>query len=423
MLNAKTHTRVLVSPAGMARPRFSAGAAADVARTVGTLGRRLDGDGVPPFELRFYDGSAHRLGGGPAADRTEAPAFVILVRTPAAARALASLDELRVGESYLRGDLDVEGDLLAALDLRPFMSRPHPVRALARFVIPLIIGQDRSDRANVPHHYCFGNDFYLGFLDQELGLYSQALYTSDDQSLEQAVRNKLDYIIRACRLGPGSHVLDVGAGWGALARYFSARGITVTMLTLSQEQYTHLEQLAASPAAGDRLRLQLANIFTYDAYRQYDAITLLGVMEHLPDYPKLFAQFERLLRPAGLVYMDFAAGRRKFDVGAFVYRHIFPGNHSPVYMPGLLKAANGTSFEPIALHNDRHSYFLTLRAWARNLEANRERLVDAAGEQVYRLFRLYLWGGANMFQRDGSLESYRVLFQKARGMPSSVIGL
>jgi cyclopropane-fatty-acyl-phospholipid synthase len=374
-----------------------------VARTVGTLGRRLDGDGVPPFELRFYDGSAHRLGGGPAADRTEAPAFVILVRTPAAARALASLDELRVGESYLRGDLDV--------------------RALARFVIPLIIGQDRSDRANVPHHYCFGNDFYLGFLDQELGLYSQALYTSDDQSLEQAVRNKLDYIIRACRLGPGSHVLDVGAGWGALARYFSARGITVTMLTLSQEQYTHLEQLAASPAAGDRLRLQLANIFTYDAYRQYDAITLLGVMEHLPDYPKLFAQFERLLRPAGLVYMDFAAGRRKFDVGAFVYRHIFPGNHSPVYMPGLLKAANGTSFEPIALHNDRHSYFLTLRAWARNLEANRERLVDAAGEQVYRLFRLYLWGGANMFQRDGSLESYRVLFQKARGMPSSVIGL
>ena len=123
MLNAKTHTRVLVSPAGMAHARSSAGATAEVARTVDKLRRRLDGAGVAPFELRFYDGSAHRLGDGPGADGTDASAFVLLVRTPAAARALASLDELRVGEWYLRGDLDVEGDLLAALDMRPLMSR------------------------------------------------------------------------------------------------------------------------------------------------------------------------------------------------------------------------------------------------------------------------------------------------------------
>lgn len=423
MLSAKPQGRILVSPSGIVRARSSASHCTDAARVVGILKRRLVNAAVAPFDLRFFDDSVYRLGGTAADSSSHPPAFVIIARNRAGASALASLDELRVGESYLRGDLDVEGDLLAALDLRPLMSRPHPVRSLARFVLPLLFGQDRSDRVRVPHHYSFGTVFYLGFLDREFGLYSQALYTSDDESLEQAVRNKLDYIITICRLRPGSHVLDVGAGWGALAKYFSARGINVTMLTLSQDQYQCLHELATTNAAPGQLRVALENIFTYEDDQEYDTITLLGVMEHLPNYPKLFARFERLLKPGGRVYMDFAAGRRKFDVGAFVYRYLYPGNHSPVYMPGLLDGANRTSFEPIVLHNDRHSYYLTLQAWARNLEAARDRLVAEAGEQVYRLFRLYLWGGAHMFQRDGSLQCYRVVFQKSRGMPSSVIGL
>src|SRR6185436_9619160 len=117
------------------------------------------------------------------------------------------------------------------------------------------------------------------------------------------------------------------------------------------------------------------SIFAYDPGEQYDAITLLGVMEHLPDYDKLFRRFAVLLKPGGRLYMDFAANRNKFSVSSFTHRFVVEGNHTPVFLPGLLDAGNEAGFEPIALHNDRHSYYLTLQAWARNLEAARDQVV------------------------------------------------
>jgi cyclopropane-fatty-acyl-phospholipid synthase len=368
------------------------------------------------------DGSIHRFGAGAASERWQ-PRFTLIVSNQRGSDALASLDELRIGEAYLRGDLTADGDFMALLDLRRATTSRHPIRSMMRFLTPLVLGQRRSDTSWVPRHYDYGNEFYFTFLDKWAGMYSQALYTSEHETLETAVRQKLDYIVEMCRLRPGSHVLDVGAGWGAFEKYVGAMGVNVTMLTLSNEQYRHLSQWSMHHRLPCTLRVLQESIFSYRPSEQYDAIVLLGVMEHLPAYRKLFNQFERLLRPNGRLYMDFAAGRKKFDVGAFVYRYLFPGNHSQVFLPGLFDAANRTSFEPIALHNDRHSYYLTLQAWARNLEDAHDVIAARFGEQVYRLFRLYLWGGANMLERDGSLESYRVVFQKSLGLPSSGIGV
>jgi cyclopropane-fatty-acyl-phospholipid synthase len=92
-------------------------------------------------------------------------------------------------------------------------------------------------------------------------------------------------------------------------------------------------------------------------------------------------------------------------------------------VPDLMAAANRTTFEPIAVHNDRHSYFLTLRSWACNLEAAEQELVERFGVATFRLFQLYLWAGAHQMHRDGRLESYRMVFQRSHGQPSTEIGL
>ena len=194
------------------------------------------------------------------------------------------------------------------------------------------------------------------------------------------------------------------------------------MLTLSHKQRAYLENWIAQPGAPSALRVVYESVFAFDPAAQYDAIVLLGVMEHLPDYRRLFGRFARLLKPGGRVYMDFTAQRKKFVANAFVHKYVFSGNHTPVYLPGLFEAAALHGFEAIALHNDRHSYFLTLQAWARKLEAAHSRVVPLVGEPVYRLFRLYLWGAAHHLERTGWLESYRVVFQRASGRPSSEIG-
>ncbi len=386
---------------------------------------RLAGEIVPRFEIELPDGRIHTLGGShepTMGDRAEPVRFRLRARNRRGLDALLSFDEARTAEAFINGDLDVIGDFLAALDLRRFFSDRHPFWSAWRFVLPLLYGQVKIDRESIPRHYDNGNDFYFAFLDKSVRLYSQALYRSETETLEQAAGNKLDYIVKACRLRPDSHVLDVGAGWGSFASYAAARGINVTMLTLAERQAEYLRELSQAGTRPGRLDVIRENIYTYQTSDRYDTIVLLGVMEHLPDYRRLMARFDELVKPNGFVYMDFSAIRKKFNISSFAYRHVFPGNHSPVVLPDLLDAVNRSSFEPIGVHNDRHSYCLTLQAWARNLEAARDELVQQFGQRTFRIFQMYLWGTAHDLW-TGALESYRVVLQKSSASESARVGL
>jgi cyclopropane-fatty-acyl-phospholipid synthase len=388
--------------------------------------QRLAGHNLPRFEIQLPDGAIHVLGGSPAAvrdDDAEHVRFRLRALNRTGLEAVLSFDEPRAAEAFIDGDLDVDGDFLAALDLRQFFSDRHPFHSLWRFAPALLHGQLKTDAGAIPRHYDYGDDFYFAFLDKDVRLYSQALYRSESETLEQAARNKLEYIVDACRLEAGSRVIDVGAGWGSFATFAAARGVDVTMLTLAARQFEYLQQQANQAGLPGRLRVIRENIYAFEPRERYDAVVLLGVMEHLPDYEKLMARFDGLVKPNGFVYMDFSAIRKKFNISSVVYRHVFPGNHSPVALADLLQAISRSSFEPIALCNDRHSYYLTLRAWALNLEAARGRLVETFGQRTFRLFQLYLWATAHDFGRTGALESYRLVLQKSTGHDSAYVGL
>jgi cyclopropane-fatty-acyl-phospholipid synthase len=393
---------------------------------ISALHQRFNGKLVPPFELAYPDGRTFRIG-DPANQQAETmienPAFRITLKTDRALRAVNSLDEYSLAQSYLLGEIDIEGDFLAVMGLRKYLFDRHPGLSLWRLLRPMLYGQSRNDKKFVPEHYDNGDDFYFSFLDREFHVYSQALFKCTGESLEEAARNKMDYIRQICRLGPSSRVLDVGAGWGSFARHAASLGANVTMLTISHRQYEYLSKLVTTNCHPGTLLPVFESIYDFECTETFDAIVILGVMEHLPDYAALFKKFENLLRPDGRIYMDFAATRKKYSISTFTYRYVFQGNHSPVFVPGLIAAANRRSFELVAIHNDRHSYFLTLQAWAKNLEAERDNIVKQFGQKIFRLFRLYLWATAYAMGCDGQLESYRVVFQKSVGRPSAGIGL
>lgn len=133
-------------------------------------------------------------------------------------------------------------------------------------------------------------------------------------------------------------------------------------------------------------------------------------MEHLPDYPAVLRQFQRLLKPGGYVYLDASAFREKYSKPTFVSRYVFPGDHSYFCLHKFLTEVAKTPMDILIVYNDRHSYYLTCKAWAENLELARNEIVNRWGEMLYRRFRLYLWGSTYAFlSRD--MDAYRVVLQ------------
>lgn len=357
-----------------------------------------------PFELKLWGGHSYHFGEG-------TPELEILVQDRKGLAALSRFDELSICEAYMAGNLDVVGDMLGFVSLRGTLNDSHPLDYLWRRIAPRIIGRIDTNRKAIAAHYEFDNDFYFEFLDKTTRCYSHALFEHDEESLEVAQQRKMRFVIESCGLKPNDRVLDVGCGWGSFTEYAGQLGIRVTGLTISDQSEKYVQEMI------DRLELPALVInqdfLWHDTAEPYDAIVILGVMEHLPSYPDVLRRILHLLKPGGRVYLDASAFREKYDKATFVSRYIFPGDHSFFCLHEFLDEVAKSPLEVLAVHNDRHNYYLTCKAWAERLEAARDDIIDRWGEELYRRFRLYLWGSTFAFlNRD--MEAFRVILERPR---------
>lgn len=342
-------------------------------------------------------GRSHTFGTGE-------PAFTITVNDNKGARALASLDQLQVAVAYLRGHLDLDGDVLTVLAMRRFFPDIHPIAWLSRFAPALLRGKAEHDRRSISAHYDRESDFFLTFMDRRHRCYTQGVFASDDEPLEDAITRKMDLAIEAIGVGPGDHVLEVGGGWGAFVEHAGRRGIQVTTLTLAAESEQYLRDLIEKedlPAEVVR-----RHVLEFEAPGRFDAIVNMGVTEHLPDYAATLRKYAELVRPGGRVYLDALAMRAKHRTSTFLSRYVYPGQSSPLVLHSYLRQVARSPFELLSVDDDRHNYFLTCREWARRLDAARDEVVRRWGEPLYRRFRLFLWGSAAGFD-TGLVQAYR----------------
>src|SRR4051794_35347390 len=161
-----------------------------------------------PFEVVMPDGSSQLFGRG-------APTFRVSLRNRNAVRAISSIDEGRIADAYLAGDIDLDGDMLKPFELRGTMKDFHLVTEAWRFLQPLLFGQVRTNKRAITAHYDLDPAFFLSFLDPVTPCYTQGVYESPDETLDVATLRKFDYCFEKLRLKPGDHILEVGPGWGA----------------------------------------------------------------------------------------------------------------------------------------------------------------------------------------------------------------
>jgi cyclopropane-fatty-acyl-phospholipid synthase len=371
---------------------------------LGRLQARLF-DSLRTVVITLPDGRQLRCGKGPVVAHVD-------VKNSAGTWALGSLNEGNIARSYIEGDLDITGDFLQLLDLRSILSDRHYLTWAWRFLEPLLFGQTRTNARAISVHYDLDPTFYLSFLD-ETRCYTQGIFLRDDDPLHTAIQRKFDYCLESCRLAPGSHILEIGPGWGAFSEYATKRGIRITAITNSRKSEEFMEHLARR--SGCKWQVYFADFLTYRPHEQYDAVVLMGIMEHLPQYDAVVRQFARLLRPGGVVYLDASAAREKYKASSFISREIYPANHSFFVLHDFLRAVSRASLQIRTVADDRHNYFLTFGHWARKFESQRETVVAEFGERNYRRFHLYLWASAHCFLTD-ILQCYRVVLDKPQAV-------
>ncbi len=361
-------------------------------------------DSPVSFEVTLPDGSVQPFG------PTEA-SFSVVINNQRGMRAIASIDAGRIGDAYVAGNIEIEGDMLQPFRLREQMKDPHPVAYAWRFLQPLLFGQVRTNRNAISDHYDIDSDFFLSFLDPVVPCYTQGVYIDSEETLETATLRKFRYCFERCQLKPGDHILEIGPGWGAWFEYASARGIKCSGLTISRESANYLERRAKE--LGYDWEIIFSDLLQYETDRKYDAIVIMGVIEHLPQYQLVLEKFASLIKPGGHIFLDGSACTKKYELSSYMVKYIYGGNHSFLVLHDFLEKLAKTPLEVLEIFNDRYSYYLTFLQWARNFESHKDFVIERFGDFHYRRFRLYLWGAAYEFL-SRSLDCYRMVIRNSK---------
>ncbi|HEX8833501.1 MAG TPA: cyclopropane-fatty-acyl-phospholipid synthase family protein, partial [Abditibacteriaceae bacterium] len=299
----------------------------------------------------------------------------IVLKHPGALRAMfLPPTEMNVAESYLYDDYDVEGRLedIFGVVREPREDKPSNVQkasaALQLVGLPRKARERKGgwsgavnlsgkahtrerDKEAVAYHYNASNDFYKLFLDPRM-VYSCAYFQNEDDSLEQAQIQKLDYICKKLNLQPGQKLLDIGCGWGGLIIHAVENfGVEATGVTLSQSQYEYAKAAIEAKGLGDRCRVLLRDYRDTEnigGEGNFDAISSVEMFEHVgtKNLPVFFGEAMKLLKPRGPMFIQGSCrGPLPPTKGpSFVQKYVFPdGELIPI--PTVLEAAEGAGLE------------------------------------------------------------------------------
>jgi cyclopropane fatty-acyl-phospholipid synthase-like methyltransferase len=248
----------------------------------------------------------------------------------------------------------------------------------------------------------------IGFGDQTM-TYSSALFRRLPASwpdLADAQQHKIDRVLDAAGVGPGTRLLEIGSGWGELCIRAAARGADVRSVALSERQLWLARQRIAAAGQSDRVRIDLRDY--RDVGGNYDAMISVEMIEAIGfhAWPHYFRMLDRLLRPNGrlaiqTITMPHDRMLATRNTRTWTQKYIFPG--------GLIPSARAI-LEITDKLSLREHYAETLRLWRERFLQRRKTLGHIGFDEVFaRMWELYLAYAEAGF-RSGYLDVYQWTF-------------
>jgi len=378
-----------------------------------------------PVRLRYPDGTI--VG---AADPT-LPTLVLL-HPDRLARRVGRSGLIGFGESYMAGEwtsTDLAGVLTAfatsMADLVPrSLQKLRPI-ALTRQPRTQHNSRDQA-RRNIAEHYDLSNELFAEFLDDTM-TYSSALFDTANPTFDQladAQHRKIDRLLDAARVGPGSRVLEIGTGWGELSIRAAARGASVRTVTLSVEQQRLARERIAAAGLSDRVDVDLRDYRddAISASGRYDAVVSVEMIEAVgyEFWPTYFRRLDELVTPGGRVAiqaitMPHSRMLASRNTHTWIQKYIFPGGLLPSTEAIMSITARHTTLRTVDMFSLRPHYAQTLRLWRERCTQRRAQISALGFDDVFqRMWELYLAYSEAGF-RSGYLDVYQWTFAPTGG--------
>lgn len=366
------------------------------------------------FSFELWDGEVIGYGGKPKT--------TLLIKSAKVPGQMFSKGFLGFGEAYVEGDLEVEGDLQELLRLGlivQFDEKAFSLRQKMRLLAFRLKTMDTVGRArgNIAYHYDLTPEFYSLFLDESL-TYSCGYFKNEDDSLDEAQRNKYDHIARKLMLSPSDTLVDIGCGWGGmLLRSASKYGIRGVGVTLSSNQSLYGSQRIAELGLGERIEVRLQD------YREltgkFDKFVSIGMFEHVGKrfIPVYMRKVAGLLKNGGVGLLHTIAKEVESATDAWMLRYIFPGGYIPS-LSETIREMGRADLCVLEIEGLRLHYGRTLDCWIANFERNIAKIREMFNERFVRMWRLYLNASSAGFKYNGT-RLYQILFSKGlnNGLP------
>jgi cyclopropane-fatty-acyl-phospholipid synthase len=372
-----------------------------------------------------------------ASSPNSVPAFMLRFRSSEGLESLfRNPTQVALGEAFIRGDVDIEGDIYSAVSMADYVVArlPHKSswpgwiaqRALAGAAAWLLRGRLHSrqrDRAAIAYHYDRPPDFFRPWLGTTM-VYSCAYFRDVADDLDTAQENKLDLICRKLELRSEDLFLDIGCGWGSLVLHAVSRyGATCRGITLSAEQARFAARRISSAKLTPSCFVEMRDYRDLPRlpYR-YDKLASVGMFEHVghKNLPHYFSIAYELLKPGGL-FLNHGIARSELVPSrreSFIDRYVFPDGDL-VPLCETIRHAEQSGFEVRDVENLREHYTQTLRLWVRDLEKNAASILAVVSEEIYRIWLLYMAGSAVAFER-GDISVNQVLLRRPAREPASL---
>ena len=316
--------------------------------------------------------------------------------------------DLEFGEAYMDGRLTVGKaglePLIELLLLNSTSWKRHWAGRLRLRLGNMLVGLRHLNppgrsRHNVAHHYDLTDELFDTFLDP-WWQYSCAYFLSETDTLAQAQVTKLARLAAKLNLQEGQRVLDIGCGWGGLARALARcrRGVRVEGITLSRRQLAVARRKTDEAGLADRVSFSLRD------YRQqqghFDRVVSIGMLEHVGprNYGAYFDKVADLLAADGIaVVHTIAVHGKAAPVNRWLTKYIFPGGYLPS-IEQLVRATDRRRLKITDMEVMRGHYAETLRHWRLRFLENHAKIEALYGPRFIRMWEFYLLGCEYFFR-------------------------